>query len=237
MSSLRRLILNADDFGACPEVNLAVEKVAKTGILGGVSVLANGNCWEPAVAFLRDNPQLSAGVHLNVVEGRPVSAAPQVRILTGADGSFLGIDGLLRRWLLRPMAATCAVEIEWRAQIERLMRAGVWLRHADSHQHSHAFPLGYRCAVKLCRQYGIPGIRHPQEASSRPFRRTGALALKSSLAVSRALAGRAGLSHNDHFLGFKRAGGYGIPELLEDLESIPTGLTEIGLHPSQCFAG
>jgi hypothetical protein len=86
--------------------------------------------------------------------------------------------------------------------------------------------------VKLCKEYGIPGIRHPQEDNSRPFRRTGALALNSSLAVSRALARRAELFHNDHFLGFKRAGGYGIAELLDDLESIPNGLTEIGLHPS-----
>lgn len=232
MNSLRKLILNADDYGACPEVNLAVEQIAKTGILGGVSVLANGNCWEQGVAFLRDKPHLGPGAHLNVVEGRPVSAAPQVEILTGTDGLFLGIDKLLKRWVLRPMAVTRAVEIEWRAQIERLMRAGVWLKHADSHQHAHAFPLGYRCAVKLCKEYRIPGIRHPQEANSGPLRRTGALALNSSLAVSRALARGADLFHNDHFLGFKRAGGYGMPELLDDLESMPNGLTEIGLHPS-----
>ena len=232
MNSLRKLILNADDYGACPEVNLAVEQAAKTGILGGVSVLANGNCWEHGADFLRDKPHLDPGVHLNVVEGRPVSAAPQVEVLTGMDGLFLGIDRLLKRWVLRPMAVTRAVEIEWRAQIERLMRSGVWLKHADSHQHAHAFPLGYRCAVKLCREYRIPGIRHPQEANSGRFRRTGALALNSSLAVSRAVARGAELFHNDHFLGFKRAGGYGMPELLDDLESIPNGLTEIGLHPS-----
>ena len=232
MNSERKLIINADDYGACREVNIAVEQITGTGILGGVSVLANGECWEQAVAFLRDKPALSAGVHLNVVEGRPVSAAPEVQILTGANGSFLGINKLLRQWLLRPIAVTRAVEIEWRAQIERIMRAGVWLKHADSHQHSHAFPPGYRCAVMLCKEYRIPGIRHPHEHNARPLRRMGALALQTSLAISRTVAGHAELRHNDHFLGFKRAGAYGTTELIEDLDCIPNGLTEIALHPS-----
>jgi predicted glycoside hydrolase/deacetylase ChbG (UPF0249 family) len=232
MSSPKKLILNADDYGSCRQVNLAVEQVAKTGILGGVSVLANGECWEGAVAFLRNKPDLGAGVHLNVVEGQPVSAAPEVGILTGRDGSFLGLRILLSQWLLRPIAVSRAVEIEWRAQIERVMRAGLRLKHLDSHQHSHAYPFGYRCAVALCQDYGIPAIRHPGEVNARPMRRMGTLALRTSLAISRIVAGRAGLRYNNQFLGFKRAGAYGITELIEDLRYIPNGLTEIALHPS-----
>src|SRR5439155_896596 len=94
--------------GACPEVNLAVEQLAKTGILGGVSVLANGKCWEQGGAFLRDKPHLGPGVHLNAVEGRPISAAPQVEILTGTD-----FDLRCRRY--RPPLDS--IEVDPRAQV------------------------------------------------------------------------------------------------------------------------
>jgi predicted glycoside hydrolase/deacetylase ChbG (UPF0249 family) len=232
MNLSKRLIINADDFGACREVNMAVTQVARAGILGGTSVLANGTWWEQAVEFLLDHPKLSAGVHLNGVEGRPVSAAPEVRIITSKDGTFLGMSTLLKRWGLRPLAVCRAVEIEWRAQIEKLMRAGIRLTHADSHQHLHAFPLAYRCAVRLCQEYGIPALRHPRENDNQPIRRKSALALQTSLAISRKVASRTGLCHNDYFLGFKRVGAYGMTELIEDLQRIPEGLTEIALHPS-----
>ena len=232
MNSSKKLIINADDYGACSEVNLAIEQIAATGILGGVSVLANGECWLQAVDFLRDKPEVSTGVHLNAVEGRPVSSALEIKVLTGADGLFLGIGALLKRWALRPAAVSVAVEIEWRAQIERLMRAGLWVKHADSHQHLHAFPLAYSCAVRLCRDYGIPALRHPLEVATRRGGRDGAQALRLSLAISRRMIRRTTLRHNDYFLGFMRAGAYGITELVADLEAVPNGLTEIALHPS-----
>lgn len=232
MSSSKKLIINADDYGVCREVNVAIEQVAGAGVLGGVSVLANGECWSEAVGYLRNNPALSAGIHLNVVEGRPVSSAPQIRILTRNDGLFPGIGPLLKRWVLRPGAVSRAVEIEWRAQIERLIRAGVWLKHADSHQHLHAFPPAYSCAVRLCREYSIPALRHPREAATHSLRRAGARALQLSLATSRGMIRRTQLRHNDYFLGFMRAGAYGVAELIADLRTIPNGLTEIALHPS-----
>jgi len=184
------------------------------------------------VDFLRDKVELATGVHLNAVEGRPVSSAPEIKILTGKDGLFLGIGALLKRWALRPTAVSVAIEVEWRAQIERLMRAGLWLRHADSHQHLHAFPLAYSCAVRLCREYGIPALRNPREELSNSDRRVGARALRLSLALSRGMIRRTGLRQNDFFLGFNRAGAYGIQEIVADLHTVRPGLTEIALHPS-----
>src|ERR1041384_3784209 len=99
---MKRLIINADDYGAGYEVNAAIEQLAEVGLLGGVSVIANGEAWAQAANFLREHPAVSAGVHFNAVEGRPVSTAPEVKLLTGADGSFLGLAALLRRWMLRP---------------------------------------------------------------------------------------------------------------------------------------
>lgn len=236
---VRRVIFNADDYGLCAEVNIAVEELIEAGRLGGVSLLATGRMWESSTTFLLRHPQVSAGVHLNAVEGQPVSASPEIRWITNMDGQFVGLGGplgLIARWIRHPLAVTRAVELEWRAQIEKLRAAGLRLTHADSHQHLHAFPPAWHCAVKLCREYHISSLRLPLEKNSLPLRRGGALALSASLFVARQVAttnpyGKA-LRHNDHFLGFKRAGAYGLKELIADLRLASPGVTEIALHPS-----
>lgn len=229
---VRRLILNADDYGRCAEINDAVEELITAQRLRDVSVLVNGQLFDSAVAFLQSNAQISAGIHLNAIEGKPISAAVEVELLTGTDGEFLGLSNLMLRWIARPFAVSRAVEIEWRAQIEKLLSAKLGLSHADSHQHLHAFPPAWHIAVKLCREYGIAALRLPRERSSLPKRQAGAFALSTSLAISRLMSSSKGLHHNDHLLGFKRAGAYKLSSLLDDLRMIPFGLTEIALHPS-----
>ena len=231
---MKRLIINADDYGHCDDVNFAVEQVATSGLLGGVSILANGERLGPAMAFLQSHKEISAGVHLNVVEGMPVARAAEVRELVGGDGRFVGILQIMKRWILHPIAVFRAVETEWRTQIESLLKYGVRLTHADSHQHLHAFPPAYRCALKLCKEYGIPAIRYPDEGGANSNRRLQSVALRTSLAVSRAGTPGRSLLSNDCFRGFGRSGGYGLAELIEDLAGIPEGLTELALHPSMC---
>ncbi len=229
---VRRLILNADDYGHCAEINDAVEELISAGRLRDVSVLANGDLWAASAQFLRRHPHISAGAHLNAVEGRPVSPASEVRPLIGADGVFVGLRSLMALWMLHPQLVSRALEIEWRAQLQRLRDAGLELSHADSHQHLHAFPPAWKCAVKLCAELGIPALRLPLERNALPMRRAGAFALGASLTVSALTAYSRKLRHNDHFLGFKRAGLYGLEALLADLKTLQPGVTEIALHPS-----
>ncbi|MGH9803075.1 MAG: ChbG/HpnK family deacetylase, partial [Blastocatellia bacterium] len=71
------MIFNADDYGLCAKVNIAVEELIDAGRLRDVSILANGEMWESSVRFLESHRQVSAGVHLNAIEGQPVSTAPE----------------------------------------------------------------------------------------------------------------------------------------------------------------
>ncbi len=232
MKSPRKLIINADDYGAGDAVNAAVEELALAGLLGGVSVLANGQRCDSAIAFLRQHPGVNAGIHLNLIEGLPIAASTQIQILLGRDGSLLERGSLLRRWALHPKAMARAVEIEWRAQTELLLNAGLKLIHADSHQHLHALPPAFRIAVRLCQEYRIPALRLPAERNQIAARTLSALALQANLTLAKRLTPRSSLRHNDHFLGFKRAGDYGINELLTDLPLLQEGVTELALHPS-----
>jgi chitin disaccharide deacetylase len=231
MACSRRLIINADDYGRSSEVNLAIEELALAGRLGGISILANGLVSEGAADFLRRHPRLSAGVHFNAVEGKPLSNAVH-GILTGPEGDLAGLGEIVRRWLLRPGEVGRAVEIEWRSQIERLLDHGVHLTHADSHQHLHAFPAAFEIAARLAREYSIPALRWPRERSAVPLRRAVSTMLRGSLAIARVVSSHNDLVHNDHFLGFRRVGGYGLPEVLADLGDLRNGLTELAIHPS-----
>ena len=211
-------------------MNLAVEGLAAAQRLGGVSVLANGDCCEKAVRFLCSHPELSAGIHLNVVEGKPLSGG--VGILLRKDHSFVGLSLLIRRWLLHPREVSRAVETEWRAQIEAVLAAGVRLTHADSHQHLHAFPPAYACAVKICREFSIPALRWPSESTAWLTRPAGFAALHCALAVSDLMMPRTRLLRNDHILGFGTTAGYELGGLLKALRRLPDGITELVTHPS-----
>ena len=232
MKLSKKLIVNADDYGLCPEVNEAVEKIAEAGRLGGASIIVNGSSFKQALSFLHHHPEISAGIHLNVIEGSPSAPINTVQTLLGADHRFLGFGRLMRRWILHPMRVTREIEIEWRAQIMRLHTAEIKISHADSHQHFHAFPFAYSIALRLCEEFKIPFLRCPNERQNQSIRGASSLALRSSLMTARFIAPTSKIRHNDHFLGFERAGNYDLPALLEDVKLLRQGVTELALHPS-----
>ena len=47
-----------------------------------------GDAFEEAVAFAHDYPNLSLGIHLTLVEGRPVLPPDKIASLVTADGCF-----------------------------------------------------------------------------------------------------------------------------------------------------
>ncbi len=233
MKLRKKLIVNADDYGRCSEVNSATEQLAAVKRLGGVSLLVNGECFDQAIAFLQQNKFVSPGVHLNAVEGKPTTQNSSVEIIINKQGEFLSLGALLKRWSLHPMAVTRAVEIEWRAQIEKILVAKLSLFHADSHQHLHAFPFAFRLTQRLCKEYGIKALRMPRERYSMPGRKLASLGLNGAIFCSQITQWRnTQINLNDHFLGFRRAGAYDDFSLRADLKMLPNGLTEIALHPS-----
>ena len=69
---MKRLIITADDYGAAPEVNQAVERAHKDGVLTAASLMVSGAAAADAVARARALPRLRVGLHLVLVDGKPV---------------------------------------------------------------------------------------------------------------------------------------------------------------------
>jgi predicted glycoside hydrolase/deacetylase ChbG (UPF0249 family) len=131
----------------------------RAGLITSTSCMTNMPAWPLAAAYLREHPDLGAGVHLVLNEGRPVLPAGQVPALLAADGQFLADSQILRS--LRP-GTTRQLRAEFRAQIERFVAdVGRPPDHLDNHcAISYVRPDRFRVTLDLAREYGLP-IRAP----------------------------------------------------------------------------
>ena len=88
ITSTKALIVTSDDFGAAPEVNEAVERAHREGILTCASLMVAAPGAGDAVKRAKTMPKLGVGLHLVLVEGKPVLPPEQIPNLVGPDGNF-----------------------------------------------------------------------------------------------------------------------------------------------------
>ncbi|HLX26491.1 MAG TPA: hopanoid biosynthesis-associated protein HpnK [Candidatus Cybelea sp.] len=223
---MKRLILNADDFGAAREINEAVERGHREGVLRSASLMVGAAAAEDAIERARGMPELAVGLHVVVVHGRPVLPPSRVPLLVDANGAFA--TDLVRagvRFFFRPgVRAQLAAEI--RAQFERFAASGLRLDHADAQSHMHVHPTVFGLMLQIGREYGLRAVRIPREP------RGGTRSIELWLALMRLRARRAGVLCNDYALGVNEAGALTEERVLQILDNLPEGVTEIFFHPA-----
>src|SRR5262245_48907457 len=84
----KTLIVTADDFGLSIPVNEAVEMSHRRGILSAASLMVGAPASDDAVSRARSMPALGLGLHVTLLEGRPVLPPEKVPGLVGPDGRF-----------------------------------------------------------------------------------------------------------------------------------------------------
>lgn len=221
MTEARRLIVTADDVGLHRGMTEGAIRAHREGVVTACSVVANGAALEHALEQLRDVPELSAGIHLTLVEERPLASG--VATLVGSNGLFHeNYLALVPRYLAR-MLDLDEVTRELRAQIERLLGGGLRLEHANGHQHLHLLPRIFEIVQRLCEEYAIPYVRIVDEkAESRRF------SMSALSALGRRARREARIRTNDRTIGVAEAGQAGdFIGLLDRVE----GLTELVTHP------
>lgn len=203
------------------------------GSVTSTSMMANGIDWENAVRLARSTPTLDVGVHLNLVQGRPLMRVPS---LTDArTGSFLPLGALALRALARRIDAD-ELEAELRAQIERVREAGLTVTHLDSHRHAHVLPGIFPVVCRVTVEEEIRVLRAPREPLRVNALHAGATARKLVLAaamrVSRANMLDSALVTTDHFRGISLQGGAHFSRRLRrTLDTLEPGSTELMVHP------
>jgi predicted glycoside hydrolase/deacetylase ChbG (UPF0249 family) len=177
---VRRLIINADDFGLTSGVNQAIAEGHERGLVTSATLMATGpalgNAAERALGF----PKLSVGCHVVLVDGTPVMPAGEVRSLACArDGTAFtpSLSGFIQRAIAGRFVEE-EIEAEASAQFSKLQVAGVPLSHFDTHKHTHVFPGILRPLLRAARACGIRALRNPfvparalafEELRGRPF--------------------------------------------------------------------
>jgi predicted glycoside hydrolase/deacetylase ChbG (UPF0249 family) len=132
-------VVNADDFGLCPEVNAGIVQGHSDGIITSTSVMTNMPYFQEVQALRQDHPDLGIGLHVCLSEGEPVSPVDRVRSLIDENGQFLSRPVLFDR-LSKGKVELDEVALELEAQLQALEDQGVHPDHWNSHQYVHLHP-------------------------------------------------------------------------------------------------
>lgn len=148
---MKHLILNADDFGYSYGVNYGIIESHLRGVLTSTTLMAGMPGFDHAVSLAKAHPSLGVGVHLTLTCGRPVLT--DHKTLTEPNGDFHSQTYYHNEE--QPLDKD-EVYREWKAQIEKVLAAGIEPTHLDSHHHVHTFRGLEDVFVRLAREYDLP---------------------------------------------------------------------------------
>lgn len=155
---LKKLIVNADDFGLTEGNTIAHILCHEDGILTSTTLMVNMPFAPLAVSLAKKHPNLGVGIHLTLTMGRPV--------LEGAK-SFTDENGNFRKKGTYENGKVIADEeelyAEWKAQMEKFIQMmGKKPTHIDSHHHVHLQDNLYPIASRLAKEYDLPMRLRPE---------------------------------------------------------------------------
>lgn len=237
---MRRLIVNADDFGLTSGVNRAIIELHAAGLVTSTSLMARAGAAGEAIELARATASLGVGCHVVLVDGEPV--LPPEKIPSLVDARTGRFPNSLTAFLLRLFTGRIRaeeIEAEATAQIAHLQQRGVRLTHIDTHKHAHIFSAVLRPVLRAARAAGIRAVRHPFEpewavraAIGAPLARVVQIAALRPLAPrSRHVIEQGGFTTTDGTIAVAGTGTLDAATLHSLLEQLPAGTWELVTHP------
>jgi predicted glycoside hydrolase/deacetylase ChbG (UPF0249 family) len=213
----RLLIINADDFGMCHSVNEAVFGALTEGIARSTTLMAPCPWALHAMQFLAGHSQIPFGVHLTVVSEwpdyrwGPLTPREKVPSLIDEDGYFYNFE---RMGEFLAQVSFDQLEMEFRAQIEFVLAAGLKPTHLDWHcLRLEGRPDVSELMFNLARAYGLA------------FRMTGRSWIEEVQSQ--------GFPSNDYDIldSYQLDPAGKAAQYVELLRELPAGLSEWAVHP------
>lgn len=153
----RKLIVNADGFGFTNGINKGIIESIEKGIVSSISCNVNFPYIQEILYIVKNHPNVSIGLHLNINVGKPVCKSDEVPTLVNEYGEFWG--NMLNNKLLLGHISLFELQKELEAQILKLQNFGINISHLDGHQHKHLLPGYFGVALKLGKKYNINRLR------------------------------------------------------------------------------
>jgi hopanoid biosynthesis associated protein HpnK len=239
--SLRRLIVNADDFGRSRSINEAVIRAHREGILTSASLMTNEPGFDEAVKLAKENPKLGVGLHLTLLVGHSALPPEKIPGLVNPHGEFsnnpvgVGFRYFFNRRLREPLRA------EIHAQFERFHATGLPLDHVNGHLHLHLHPVVFGILMEDVEKLGIQRMRFTRDCLARSRRMTHGrwFYRVSHAAIHQWLSHRAreplrqrGIKHAQITFGLLQDSHVDEAYVLKLLPELPPGDSELYSHPS-----
>jgi chitin disaccharide deacetylase len=238
---LRRLIINADDFGLTRGVNRAIGEAHQKGIVTSTTLMANGGAFDDATRLAASLPELSVGCHVVLVDGSPILPATEVTSLleNRSDHFPRAVSNIMVR-ALTGRTDPEQIQAEVSAQIQKLKAANIPVSHLDTHKHTHLFPQILKPILKAAQACGVKAIRNPFGRMSlaltlgRPdlWKRHFQVSLLNRFAASfRRAVKEAGMVTTDGSLGVVATGALDEGLFRSMIDNLPEGTWEFVCHP------
>jgi hopanoid biosynthesis associated protein HpnK len=206
-------------------------------VLSTASLMVGGAAAADAVARTRRLPELRVGLHLNLIDGRPVLPEVEIRRLVRGTGEFDPnmVRAGIRFWVFPGVRRQLGSEI--RAQFAAFQATGLPLDHVNAHKHMHLHPCVAELIIEIGRDYGMKAVRVPSEPiavlrRAFPDEHFRTPPYRPWVVALRRLLQRAGLRTNDHLFGLAWSGRMVEARILGLLPYLPDGVSEIYFHPA-----
>jgi predicted glycoside hydrolase/deacetylase ChbG (UPF0249 family) len=217
---VKKLVVNADDFGFTRDVNAGIIEAHRAGILTATTLMATGgatgDAFDDAVRLARETPSLDIGCHL---------------VLVGAPGFPSTIPQLVRAVAL----GRIRVYDELVPQVRRIVDAGLNPTHLDTHKHTHLLPPVLEAVARISEEFRIPWVRRPFDFPLQPggvgWTNRGMRLMSGRF---RTVLERHRCRSTDWFAGFRLTGRYRSGDLANLIRALPEGVTEFMCHPGRC---
>jgi predicted glycoside hydrolase/deacetylase ChbG (UPF0249 family) len=208
MTPLKRLIVNADDFGRTAGINRGIVLAHERGIVTSATLMVNYAPAAEAAELARKKPSLGVGLHVALTGGPAALPPERIRSLVDSQGRLPPKpDGLAK-------ADPGEVLAEARAQLQRFRQImGRDPTHMDSHHHSHREnDAVLEALVTLAWETGLP-VRSASPAVLERLRREG-------------------IRTTDYFVEEFYDQGATLEDVIRILGDLKAGTTELMCHPA-----
>ncbi|HYX53725.1 MAG TPA: ChbG/HpnK family deacetylase [Candidatus Limnocylindrales bacterium] len=238
---MRRLIVNADDFGLTSGVNDAISHANQQGVVTSATIMANSRAFTEAVMIAGNQAALHTGCHVVLIDGIPIVSSHKSVVAQG--GAFRSSLREFAAAAVRQRIDPAEIEREAEAQIAKIQSSGLTVTHVDSHKHTHMFPHVLRPVLRAARTRGVRAVRNPFEprrawtgriimAAPGLWLRSCAVMVFNMFAAEFYRAVKAvGMVTTDGTVGIAVTGRLDQRILLAILRALPEGTWELVCHP------
>lgn len=156
---MKRIIINADDFGINQEVTSEIERMVGLGSITSTTIMANGKCLDEVKRFAGLHPEISFGVHLCLSEFESITKTQVLKQYGLIDDKGFFVHKQIFKIEKFDDDLKTAIKYELNAQIEMVKSLGVPISHSDSHHHVHTIYALRDVFAEVLHDNGIKKVR------------------------------------------------------------------------------